>query len=181
VSLAARLPRAGRVSVLIAAACMLIVALGMPVARAETPSHLLEVHGSTDAFAAPGVALAWGVLRGSSETASAVIIRVVADPDAYRFVSMTASNPFSGRTDTLLPATAIGGAADLRVARGRFAELPRTELRFFTDEASMRADAPALVVFYLGVPDTTPEFADASTLSSDVDVRITRVRKGRSP
>ena len=38
-----------------------------------------EVHGSADAFAAPGVTLAWGVLRGATEADTRIVIRIATD------------------------------------------------------------------------------------------------------
>ena len=37
---------------------------------------LREVHGAHDAWAEPGLALAWGVLRGRDETRTRVVVRV---------------------------------------------------------------------------------------------------------
>ena len=39
------------------------------------------------------------------------------------------------------------------------------------------AMVPIMVVFYLGVPDTTPEFADAAKLDAYLADRIGRVRE----
>ena len=48
---------------------VLLVALCCAAAAvAQVPR---EVHGSHDAYAAPGVALAWGVLRGADEATTA--------------------------------------------------------------------------------------------------------------
>ena len=48
-----------------------------------------------------------------------------------------------------------------RSSRAHFADFPRTELTF---DGPAPAAAPALVVYYAGVPDTTPEFAAADRL-----------------
>src|SRR5207247_7355218 len=38
-----------------------------------------EVHGSADAFAMPGIALAWAVLRAAKEDDTAVVVRIDVD------------------------------------------------------------------------------------------------------
>ena len=54
----------------------------------------------------------------------------------------------------------------MRVPRAHFADFPRTEVRLFGAAGAGATGAPKLVVFYLGVPDTTPEFASAAALES---------------
>ena len=135
-----------------------------------------EVHGSADAYAAPGVALAWGVLRGADEATTAVIIRIDADPAVYPWLSAMAIDPFSKAEAPLLRITRGARSLDVRVPRAQFADYPRSELRFFVSAATVDAGTPQLVVFYLGVPDTTPEFTDAARLDSDLNVRIARAR-----
>ena len=41
----------------------------------------------------------------------------------------------------------------------------------------MRSNSPNLIVFYLGVPDTTPEFAGAAALDAYLSERIARARR----
>ncbi len=135
-----------------------------------------EIHGMADAYAGEGVALAWAILRGADEAATVVVVRIVADPDRYPIVAATGSNPFSQRAKPALRATPTAGRVDLRVARAHFADFPRTELRFYESVAAAQSDTPRLVVYYLGVPDTTPEFATEANLEAYLVDRIARVR-----
>jgi hypothetical protein len=59
--------------------------------------------------------------------------------------------------------------------RSTIGDHPNTEFRFFANEADARAGAPALVVYYHGVPDTAPEFADAGKLSQYLDDRMAKL------
>ena len=132
-----------------------------------------EVHGVADAYVVPGMALAWGILRGTDEASTRVVIRIVADPQVYAAVSAIGKNPFSDRQQTLLPSTPTAGAVDVLAPRPQYADFPRTELRFYSSGAGAE---PALVVFYLGVPDTTPEFATEANLNAYLVDRIARAR-----
>jgi hypothetical protein len=142
-------------------------------AAADAPG---EVHGVADAYAATGVALAWGVLRGANEASTQVVVRIVADPKIYPTVAAVGTNPFSNRQQTLLPPTPTAGGLDVRVPRARYADFPRTELRFYDSATALQAGTPALTVFYLGVPDTTPEFAAEANLDAYLADRIARAR-----
>jgi hypothetical protein len=136
-----------------------------------------EAHGVGDAYAAPGVVVAWAILRAADEAASQVVVRIVADPGVYPAVAAIGSNPFSKSEQALLPRTQTKGSVEIRVPRVQYADLPRTEIRFYDATAT---DAPALVVFYLGVPDTTPEFATEANLNAYLTDRIARARAGGS-
>ena len=142
-----------------------------------------EVHGSADVYAAPDVALAWGVLRGANEAATTVVIRVVTNPQAYPWLAVAGIDPFTKAEQLLQRATASSGTIDVRIPRAQFADYPRTEVRLFSSPAAAQSGPPALVIFYHGVPDTTPEFTDASKLDAHLAARIAQARAtgGKTP
>ncbi|HEY2967593.1 MAG TPA: hypothetical protein VGK75_04420 [Casimicrobiaceae bacterium] len=155
-------------------ACLTLATVAAAPALAADPQR--EIHGMADAYAGQGVALAWGVLRGADEAGTLVVVRIVADPDLYPIVAANGSNPFSRRAQSLLPATPNPGSIDVRTARAHFADFPRTELRFYESVAAAQSETPRLVVYFLGVPDTTPEFATEANLAAYLADRIARVR-----
>ena len=53
--------------------------------------------------------------------------------------------------------------------RASFADHPSTEFHFFARGEDATANKPKLTVFYLGVPDTTPEFARAGEAEAYFD------------
>lgn len=130
-----------------------------------------------DAFAAAGVAIAWGVVRGASETATVVAIRVVTDTALYPWVAVTGSDPFTQGQHPLLQPMSSASVINVRSPRAHFADFPRTELRFYGSAADTQSGVPKLVVFYLGVPDTTPEFATEDKLDAYLTDRIARLRR----
>ncbi len=134
------------------ACCCGAMALAGRAMAADSPR---EVHGSADVFSAPGVALAWGVLRGATEADTQVVVRVAADRDAFAALSRR-------RERSVHPA----GAADparhpLAPNASTFACRARTSPTFRAPSSACsdpqiprRTKSPRLVVFYLGVPDT---------------------------
>jgi len=148
-------------------------------ARAQT-----EMHGSADAFAAPGVALAWAVARGATESDTNVVLRIVSGPAVYPSLAVVGIDPFSKQEKVWRTLAASPGTLEIRVPRAQFADFPRTEVRLYGGAAQAAAAAPALVVFYLGVPDTTPEFTDGAKLDAYLTERIARTRataQGKAP
>jgi len=135
-----------------------------------------EVHGSLDAFAAPSVALAWGVLRGKDEAATEVVVRIDADPKTYRSLSVTGVDPFTKASQALLAVTPLEGTLRVRLPRARFAELPRTEWRLYASPTPTASATAALVVYYESIPDTTPEFDVEARLLTSLAQRIERAQ-----
>ena len=161
-----------------AAALLVLGWLALAVIPVQGAEPLREVHGMSDAFAAPGVSMAWGVLRGASETATVVVVRIVTHPASYPWLAVAGGDPFTQRTQPLLAATSSAGVTDVRSPRSHFADFPRTELRLYESAAAAQKDAPALVVFFLGVPDTTPEFATEEALQAYLGDRVARLGSG---
>lgn len=150
----------------------------LAVACLTTPAFAqTEAHGSSDVYATPDVALVWGVLRGASDADTLIVIRISARANAFGSVAVYGINPFSKAEQPLQPPIALDHNVDVQIPRSRFAELPRTELRFFATADGGRGEMPKLTVFYAGVPDTTPEFADRRKLEAYLDERIARARK----
>lgn len=142
------------------------------------------MHGSADAFSARGIALAWGILRGANEASTLVVVRIVVDPLVFPKLTAVGIDPFTQRQQTLPHATPISGRFDLHMPRPHFADFPRTEFRFLGADGASGTDPPKLVVFYLGVPDTTPEFASGAALDAYLADRIVRIsgsNEGKGP
>ncbi len=162
--------------------CLVLTGLWLPKLYAAEAMPTREVHGAADAFAEPGLALAWGVLRDRDEARTQVVLRIEADPQRYAGLRITGRDPFGGASVERLAPVALKAAAgaaqstpaviEVRILRSAFADYPRTELRLTPTTGSV---AP-LLVFYLGVPDTTPEFIDAAALVADMNARLNRAR-----
>jgi len=152
----------------------LVAGLAGATARAADPPR--EVHGSADALALPEIAIAWGVLRAPKEDETTVVIRIEPDPQAYAWIDVVGRDPFTRRETPLLPISDLGGAFDLKVPRTRFADYPRTEIRLWARATAPGSSPPALVIYYLGIPDTTPESRRGDELERSLSERIERAR-----
>ena len=151
------------------------------VAASQAAEAPLAMHGSADTFAAPGMALAWAVLRGADETTTKVVIRIVTDPAVFSDVAVAGSDPFTGERQAMLGIAPSAGSIDLKMPRAHFAAFPRTELRFYAPASPAAVRTESLLVFYLGVPDTTPEFVDEPKLDAYLSGRIAQLRGNKRP
>ena len=151
----------------------LIAALALVAQASAAP---LAVHGSGDGFATPGAALAWAIARGASEASTFVVVRVAVDRSRFPWLSVVGVDPFTKAELVRVPPTAVDATYDVRMARSTIADHPNTEFRFYASEGDARAGAAALVVYYHGVPDTAPEFADAAKLSQYLADRLAKLK-----
>jgi hypothetical protein len=163
----------------VAAAATATVAAAATATATAHPAAATEVHGSLDAYGGHGVALAWAVSRSGAPEDAEVVVRIEADA-RLRAVAVAGVDPFTRAAKVLLPPTRLTGPLEVRLPRAGFADLPRTEWRFFGAAAPAASDAPLLLIYYQGVPDTVPEFDDAARLAAYLTARVAAVRAGKT-
>ena len=142
--------------------------------EASAQTEPAVVHGADSVFATSGVALVWGVLRAATDDDAEVVIRISAP--GYASARVEAVDPFAGSRRLLAASLPLGDRAEIRRRRGDFSALPRLEIRL--EPAPGGAPRP-LVVYYLGVPDTTPELTSAAALGRYLDEAIVKARGSR--
>jgi len=143
------------------AASFLLAALAWPLLAQGA-----VVHGADSVFAGPDVAIVWGVLKNEAEDKTLVVVRVSNPAGRYAYLRVEGVDPFTQRRDALVEGVPLGTRADIKTSRAGFADLPRREIHLYTSEGDWRARRPSLTVYYLGVPDTTPEFTSEAALEA---------------
>jgi len=128
--------------------------------------HAETVHGADSVFAFPGIRIVWGVLRAPTEEETVVVTRISNPMARYAYLRVEGVDPFTGRRTAVVEGAPLGGRADVKSPRADFADFPRREIHLYASEADWRARKPALTVYYLGVPDTTPEFTSEAALDA---------------
>lgn len=114
-----------------------------------------ELHGADALFRGGGLTIAWAVARDRDDAKTAVLLAITDPAKRYDGVDVVGLDPFSHKREIVMPHAPLDGSTEIRLPRKRFSDLPRTELRFY------KSGAVTTTVYYLGVPDTTPEFPDA--------------------
>jgi hypothetical protein len=120
-----------------------------------------KVHGANSVFVGSTVKIGWAVQKGANEESTFVIMRVVNSVGRYSQVRLDGVDPFSNTRKVLVSARPLSESIDLSVPRSGFAEFPSCEIHLYRSEAAASDETPTLTVYYLGVPDTTPEFVSA--------------------
>lgn len=144
---------------------LLVLPLLAPV-LAPVWAQAENVHGADSVFASPCIGIAWGILRAPTEEETVVVTRGSNPMARYAYLRVEGVNPFTGRRTAVVEGVPLGARADVKSPRASFADFPRREIHLYASEAAWRARKPALTVYYLGVPDTTPEFTSEAALDA---------------
>lgn len=134
-----------------------------------------EVHGASDVYAEPGLALAWAVLQasaGADPGEATVVLTIELDPARYAQLDVQGRDPFGGGRRTWRERSASTPTVAVSALRRQFDDVPRTDVRLYAAGAT----EPALLVYYVGVPDTTPEYRTPMLLAAGVRERLVRAR-----
>ena len=132
------------------------------------------IHGADGIFVAPDAAIVWAVLKQPTGDKATVWLRIVNSTRKFSHVAIDGVDPFSKKRERV--ATAVKLEAEARIASDRdtFSDMPSREVHFYRTEGELRANQPTLTVYYLGVPDTTPEFSTrAAMVEYFATVRLT--------
>ena len=166
-------------AMLVAAAAFLAFLLA---AGAAPAAEGRQIHGENSSFLGDGVAMVWGVLRGVREEDSQAVLRIVPAGGEYAAVSVEGVDPFSGTRQELQPRRPLSPRMDVWSLRSTFADLPRREIHFYAKDDG-QAGPPALTVYFMGLPDTTPEFGSEAALLGYLDQTLEKLLsgKGRTP
>ncbi len=155
---------------------MRVAGLALLLLLLAAPGRADEVPGADAVFAVRGVAILWGVVKGPDEARTTVVLRIERlDPAApWRLVSIEAVDPFTRERAWVRLALDLDTSPLLAVEMPRegFLAKPTRRILFYPNAAALQAGRPGLVVLYVSVPATVPEFQSRA----DLDEHFARAR-----
>ena len=167
-------------------ACLLAWAALFSITLLSAPAPVAgqeqQVHGENSSFLGNGVAMVWVVLRGTSEEDTQVILRIAPAGGEFAAVSLDGVDPFTQQRREFLARRPLGNGLEVRTPRASFADFPRREIHFYA-AGGQNAKGPRLIVYFMGLPDTSPEFNSEAALKQYVDDTLAKLlaAKGRTP
>jgi hypothetical protein len=137
-----------------------------------------EYHGADSVFKGEDVAILWAILKGSDDAHSTVVIRIEslsAGKPAYQTFSVSAVHPFSSIEKLLIKNETFGEKNFVRSSRASFQDMPGRRILLFKTTAGNQK--PDMVIYYMSIPDTAPEFLDSEQLDDYLDGTVERLKK----
>jgi len=139
------------------------------VANQQTES--IKYHGADSAFKANGISIFWAILKGPEESSSWVYIRIINQEDdlkQFRTFSLIAFDPFSDSEEWIIKGEKLKKENIIKLNRESFKEMMERTFFFYQSEKieDYLNEMPDMIVYYLSVPDTAPEFLTLEKLEA---------------
>jgi hypothetical protein len=159
---------------MLALACVIWLALQIPPAHGQK-----EFHGADSVFEKQGVAMIWAILKGLDEDHSWVYIRIIksgSGPLPFQSYSVEAIDPFTNEKEQVVKKAEWEKESVVKATRSSFKDKPGRRILFYKGPAGTQ-EKPAMAVFYMSIPDTTPEFLTEKQLEEYFGRVIERLKK----
>jgi hypothetical protein len=137
-----------------------------------------EHHGADSSFQLGNLVLLWGIVKGPDEDRSWVtikMIRIGSEPDVWKSYRVEAVDPFSQEKEWVTPRESLGKDNLTKSPRSSFRD--KAGRRIYLYPGPSREEKPGAIIFYQGVPDTTPEFLTEKELNDYFSQALKRMKK----
>jgi len=139
------------------------------VANQQTESN--KYHGADSVFKANGISIFWAILKGSEESNSWVHIKIINQEDnlkQFHTFSLIATDPFSDSEKWIIKGEKLKKENIVKLNRESFKEMMGRTFFFYQSKKieDYRNEIPDMIVYYLSVPDTAPEFLTLEKLEA---------------
>jgi hypothetical protein len=157
---------------------VLIVFAAAPLAPLRAATEIR--HGADAAFRTEALGICWGIVKTPPTDSLQVVIRIrVLDPakNPFRSFAVKAVHPFSGAAEAITARRPLEAVNDVFSEREAFKDMGGRQILFFRQAAGPADQPPDLMVDYLGIPDTAPQFADKEALEGYFAMAFDRLMK----
>ncbi len=163
---------------LFAAAAVIVLLISTAAALNAEP--IIPEHGSLDVFSKDGISLAWVILRdkaGIDPENDDVVLRLSVSPSAALAFTAEGIDPFSGERTTIASGRLSEKNADIHFKRSHFSQYPKTEIFFFGTAEPVETIKAVRMIYFMGLPDTTPEFISAEKMETYLEERLAQINR----
>jgi len=139
-----------------------------------------EYHGADSIFEKEGIIILWGIFKGSTEETSWVYIKIIhkeGDFGSFQIFSVEAVDPFSNQKEWVVKGEAFKKENMVKSIGASFREKTGRRILFYQSKGDYQAEKPAMTVYYLGVPDTSPEFLSEKEAEDYFEKALERLKK----
>jgi len=130
-----------------------------------------KYHGADSIFKANGISIFWAILKGPEESSSWVHIKIINQEDnlkKFHTFGLIASHPFSDSEEWIIKGEKLKKENIIKLNRESFKEMMERTFFFYQSEKieDYQNEMPDMIVYYLSVPDTAPEFLTLEKLEA---------------
>ncbi len=137
-----------------------------------------EFHGADSVFEREGITILWAILKGSTEESSWVSIKVVnSGGNLFQIFSVEAVDPFSKEKVWVVKGKKLERENLVRSNRTSFRDKTSRRVLFYRNLEAFEKENPDMAVYYLGVPDTSPEVLSEKEMGDYFEKALQRLKK----
>jgi hypothetical protein len=162
-----------RIHFILLLACIICILSGMPPAQGQT-----EFHGADSAFEREGITILWAILKGPTEESSWVYIKIVnSGKNPFQTFSVEAVDPFSKEKEWVVKGEKLEEENVVKGVRSSFKDKTARRILFYRSTEAFERENPDMAIYYLGVPDTSPEVLSEKEMENYFEKAIERLKK----
>jgi len=137
-----------------------------------------EFHGADSVFEKEGITILWAILKGPTEESSWVHIKIInSGENPFRIFSVEAIDPFSKEKEWVVKEEELKREKSVKSIRSSFRDKTARRILFYRSRQAFEKENPDLVVYYLGVPDTSPEVLSEKEMEDYFEKAQQRLKK----
>jgi hypothetical protein len=137
-----------------------------------------EYHGADSVFEREGVTILWAILKGPTEESSWVYIKIInSEKNPFQIFSVEAVDPFSKEKEWVVKGERLAEANVIKGVRSSFRDKTARRILFYRSMEAFEKENPNMAVYYLSVPDTSPEVLSEKEMEDYFEKAIERLKK----
>jgi len=139
-----------------------------------------EYHGADSIFEKEGIVVLWAMMKGPTEETSWVYIKIIqtgGGPASFQLFGVEAVDPFSNQKEWVVKGEACKKENMVKSVRASFREKTARRVLFYEKAEDLIKENPAMIVYYLGIPDTSPEFMTEREIENYFEKAFSRLKK----
>jgi len=153
------------------------------LANQNQEENVSAYHGADSVFKAEGITVIWGVLRDSEEINTMVYMKIITTEEArehFKSYSVKATDAFSDSIKWLVKGKKLQATNIVEQKRELFKDLTERTILFYNSAESenFETEKEDLSIYYLSLPDTTPELKTLEKLEKyfiDAEARVENI------
>lgn len=137
-----------------------------------------EFHGADSAFEREGITILWAILKGPNEETSWVYIKIInSGKNPFQIFSVEAVDPFSKEKEWVVKGEKLEEENVIKGIQSSFKDKTARRILFYLSTQAFEKENPDMAVYYLGVPDTSPEVLSEKEMEDYFKKALQRLKK----
>jgi len=137
-----------------------------------------EYHGADSVFEREGITILWAILKGPTEESSWVYIKIInSGKSSFQTFSVEAVDPFSQEKEWVVKGKKLEKENLVRGVRTSFRDKTARRILFYQSKEAFEKENPEMAIYYLGIPDTSPEVLSEKEMEDYYEKALEKLKK----